>query len=191
MSEQMLLKLRLSLKGRPIKTYVFNKECVLVGRNPEADVFLDNPGVSRDHCKIELASGGYAVEDLNSANGTFLNDKQVHRGYLTHEDVIRVGKFSLWVSLEQERRGRGVSPTSLGPPSMEGTTVLRTSDLQEMMAIVRAAEPGPPQALDALPGSAPTSAKSRRPRLLLALGVAMAFALGSVFGAIAMRVFGR
>src|SRR5262245_15317410 len=80
------LKIRLSLKGRPIKAYVFNQDCVLIGRNPEADVVLDNPGISRDHLKIERAGNGYFVEDLNSANGTFVNDQRVQKQYLANED---------------------------------------------------------------------------------------------------------
>jgi pSer/pThr/pTyr-binding forkhead associated (FHA) protein len=111
------------LKGRPIKTYTFNKEVITVGRNPEADVFLDNPGVSRDHFKLEMTSRGfYAVEDLGSANGTFLNDQPIKREYLMNNDVIHVGKFSLWVNYEEDRRGteddrKRVPSSSRGPPS--------------------------------------------------------------------------
>src|SRR5687767_4417640 len=75
MSAERIVKVRVTLKGRPVRTYVFNKDIVSVGRNPEADIFLDNPGISRDHMQIVATPyGTYRVEDLNSANGTFVND---------------------------------------------------------------------------------------------------------------------
>ena len=133
MSGKRLLKIRLSLKGRPIKTFTFNKEVITVGRNPEADIFLDNPGVSRDHLKLEMTSRGfYAVEDLGSANGTFLNDQPIKREYLMNNDVVRVSKFSLWVNYEEDRRS--LSPSGrTHPHAFEGTTVLSTDELEEMM----------------------------------------------------------
>lgn len=143
MSAGKLLKLRLSLKGRPIRAYVFDQDCVLVGRNPDADVFLDNSGISRDHLKIERTPQGYMVEDLNSANGTFVNDRQVKREYLAHEDVIRIGKFSLWLSLEEDRRG-GAGHAAISPTAFEGTTVLRTMELDEMMQTIRSTDKTPP-----------------------------------------------
>ncbi|MEP7028136.1 MAG: FHA domain-containing protein, partial [Candidatus Eisenbacteria bacterium] len=91
MAEQ-LLKLRVTLKGRPVRAYSFKKECVTVGRNPESDVFLDNPGISRDHCKLEQTpSGLYLVHDLDSANGVFVNEVQVARQPLMNNDVLRIG----------------------------------------------------------------------------------------------------
>jgi pSer/pThr/pTyr-binding forkhead associated (FHA) protein len=145
MSGKRLLKVRLSLKGRPIKTFTFNKEVITVGRNPEADVFLDNPGVSRDHLKLEMTSRGfYAVEDLGSANGTFLNDQPIKREYLMNNDVVRVGKFSLWVNYEEDRRTLSGSGR-LHPQVFEGTTVLSTDELEEMMHNAQESEPEAPE----------------------------------------------
>jgi predicted component of type VI protein secretion system len=145
MSGKRLLKIRLSLKGRPIKTFTFNKEVISVGRNPEADVFLDNPGVSRDHLKLEMTSRGfYAVEDLGSANGTFLNDQPIKREYLMNNDVVRVGKFSLWVNYEEDRRTMSASG-KLHPQAFEGTTVLSTDELEDMMHHAQVSEPEAPE----------------------------------------------
>jgi pSer/pThr/pTyr-binding forkhead associated (FHA) protein len=144
MSGKRLLKIRLSLKGRPIKSFTFNKEVITVGRNPEADIFLDNPGVSRDHFKLEMTSRGfYAVEDLGSANGTFLNDQPIKREYLMNNDVVRVGKFSLWVNYEEDRRAAGASERA-HPQTFEGTTVLSTDELEEMIHYAQESEPEAP-----------------------------------------------
>ncbi len=181
MAESRLLKIRLSLKGRPIKAFVFDQECVLVGRNPEADIFLDNPGISRDHLKIERSTTGYQVVDLNSANGTFLNDRPVQRSYLGHEDVIRIGKFSLWVSLEADRRGSHPNGGAF-PVAFEGTTVLRTGELEEMMHTVRELDHSPPE--DPTPKPEPIPAATRRQwrnRALLAAAAGLCW--GTAIGA--------
>jgi predicted component of type VI protein secretion system len=183
MWENTLLKIRLSLKGRPIRTYVFNQDCVMVGRNPEADVHLDNPGISRDHLKIERTPGGFLAEDLNSANGTFVNDRPIKRQYLQHEDVIRIGKFSLWLSVEEDRRASAAAKSAVQPGTMGGTTVLTTSELREMMEAARQSEPTAPP--DPKPEPAPTAVAvlTHRAQVFIVLGLLFAFALGSFFGA--------
>src|SRR5262245_46803744 len=97
-----VLKIRVSLKGRPIRVHSFAKDVVTIGRDPDADVFLDNPGVSRNHAKIEKTSSGFVVEDLGSANGTYVNDEPIQRRTISNDEVLRIGKFSLWLGLEDE-----------------------------------------------------------------------------------------
>jgi pSer/pThr/pTyr-binding forkhead associated (FHA) protein len=143
MTGERILKLRVMLKGRPVRAYVFKKDVITIGRNPESDVYLDNPGVSRDHLRIVLTPHGtYAAEDLGSANGTFINDVLIRRQNILDNDVIRLGKYSLWATYEQERRGDGAERAA--PPSAhEGTTVLTTSELEEVITQARDAEEGP------------------------------------------------
>ena len=105
MSER-LLRIRVSLKGRPVRAFAFAKDLITVGRDPGSDVFLDNPGVSREHCRIGLhPSGSYAIEDLDSANGLFVDDQQVKMHFIRNNDVVHVGKFALWFAYDEDRRG--------------------------------------------------------------------------------------
>ena len=137
-----LLKIRVSLKGRPVKSYTFQKDVVTVGRNPEADIFLDNPGVSRNHVKLEMTTKGmYAAEDMGSANGTFLNDQLIKREFLMNNDVIRIGKYSLWIAYEEDRRD-SPSPAKLAPDTFQGTTVLSTEELDRIVGSSKEAERG-------------------------------------------------
>lgn len=187
MSAKRLLKIRLSLKGRPIKTYTFNKEVITVGRNPEADIFLDNPGVSRDHLKLEMTTRGfYAVEDLGSANGTFLNDQPIKREYLMNNDVVHVGKFSIWVSYEEDRRGTGADRKT-APQMFEGTTVLSTDELEEMIHHAQEAESSGALPAFASPAPSPDAAAAVADRpgpswAFLASLVLLAFVLGTFLG---------
>jgi pSer/pThr/pTyr-binding forkhead associated (FHA) protein len=127
-----LLKVRLSLKGRPIRTYLFDKPSVTIGRNPDADIFLDNTGISRDHALIERTPGGYQICDLGSANGTYLNEHPVQKDYLSEDDVVQIGKFALWMAIEGERRERGGLLGQASPTAFEGTMVLDPDSLKDM-----------------------------------------------------------
>jgi hypothetical protein len=118
--------------------------------------------------------------DLNSANGTFVNDRPVQRAYLGNEDVIRIGKFSLWVSLEPDRRA-GPRNNAMAPGNFEGTTVLRTGELEEMMQAVREIEPAPPP--DPTPAAVPLTPKMRRRmRLRVVLAAGLGFLCGAAAG---------
>jgi pSer/pThr/pTyr-binding forkhead associated (FHA) protein len=175
-----LLKVRVTLKGRPVRTQVLHKEMLMIGRSPEADIFLDNPGISREHARLTgTARGTYMLEDLGSANGTFVNDVRVDRHELQGNDVIRIGKFALWVGYELDRRGSDNGPR-VSPTSDEGTTVLSSQELQDMIEVTRKAE------ASQRPGSpAVTAFETPRPPLrVIVLAVALiAFLAGSVIGA--------
>jgi sigma-B regulation protein RsbU (phosphoserine phosphatase) len=66
----------------------------LVGRGPYNHVVLDDTRISRQHAKVSPEPGGHVVYDLNSANGTFVNEVQVKRQKLSPADVVRFGPFS-------------------------------------------------------------------------------------------------
>jgi predicted component of type VI protein secretion system len=186
MSGLRLLKVRLSLKGRPIKTYTFKQDAITVGRSPECDIALDNPSVSREHCKLEMTSRGYyAVEDLGSANGVFLNDQPVKREFLMNNDVVRVGKFSMWVSYDEDRRGSDEQGFHASPQAFAGTTVLSTDELEAMIETSkRAEEDTTSPALAFVPGGRSEPArKAGSPRAPWPM-IGVAFVAGVAVGAI-------
>jgi pSer/pThr/pTyr-binding forkhead associated (FHA) protein len=71
-----------------------------MGRAPRADFIVDAPLVSRVHCRLSASGDGLDVEDLSSTNGTFVNDKEVHKGSLRNGDRLRIGRVELTVALE-------------------------------------------------------------------------------------------
>jgi diguanylate cyclase (GGDEF)-like protein len=69
---------------------------VIVGRSARADIQLDEESVSRQHARIELdPSGGYRVFDLDSTNGTHVNDVARKQSPLQHGDQIQIGRSIL------------------------------------------------------------------------------------------------
>jgi sulfite reductase (NADPH) flavoprotein alpha-component len=69
-----------------------------IGRANRADFILDAALVSRLHCRLEAADEAVDVIDLDSTNGTFVNDKRVERGRLATGDRLRVGRVELTVT---------------------------------------------------------------------------------------------
>jgi hypothetical protein len=69
---------------------------VAVGRHPRAQLRLDGDTISRHHCRLVLEDGGLFVEDLGSANGTFVNRIRV-KGRMAVEatDAIHIGSYTL------------------------------------------------------------------------------------------------
>jgi len=76
-----------------------------VGRAPRADFILDVALVSRLHCRLTAGDDQLEVVDLESTNGTFVNDKRVAKAKLALGDRLRIGRVELTV----ERQGIATS----------------------------------------------------------------------------------
>ena len=68
---------------------------VLIGRLSTCDLVLDHPEVSRRHALIRQVNEQYLLEDLDSSNGTYLNDKLIKQAELHEGDLIQISKFLL------------------------------------------------------------------------------------------------
>jgi pSer/pThr/pTyr-binding forkhead associated (FHA) protein len=66
-----------------------------IGRRPGSDILLDNMAVSGNHASIFTIGEDSFVQDLNSTNGTFVNNKRVAKHHLGNGDVVTIGNHSL------------------------------------------------------------------------------------------------
>jgi len=66
-----------------------------IGRSSGCDIVLEDLSISTRHCQLELGPEGWAVADLDSTNGTYLNERPISRRSLASGDVIRIGETSL------------------------------------------------------------------------------------------------
>jgi predicted component of type VI protein secretion system len=73
----------------------------VIGRSSSADVIIQDPGISRQHCHIRAVAGQIILTDLNSKNGTAVNGRRV-RGEIPLEngDVIELGRSCLKVQAD-------------------------------------------------------------------------------------------
>ena len=71
------------------------KGMLVVGRDPQCDIFLNDMTVSRTHAEIEVGDQGCTIRDKNSFNGVWVNDRMVEECSLRPGDVIQIGAFCL------------------------------------------------------------------------------------------------
>lgn len=73
-----------------------------LGRDPRSDTVIDHPVVSRFQAKIELQNGSWVITDLNSSDGTFINDQQIlHPWPLRPGDEIRIGPRQFTFNIDE------------------------------------------------------------------------------------------
>jgi pSer/pThr/pTyr-binding forkhead associated (FHA) protein len=75
--------------------YLISEERTSIGRSPESEIFLDDVTVSRSHAVIERNGSAFALNDLGSLNGTYINNQSLKTSPLTSGDEIQIGKFHL------------------------------------------------------------------------------------------------
>jgi pSer/pThr/pTyr-binding forkhead associated (FHA) protein len=80
--------------------FLLDAEVTTVGRHPNSDIFLDDVTVSRKHAQFLRAEGGFAVKDVGSLNGTYVNRSRIDvPTSLQTGDEVQIGKFRLLVHL--------------------------------------------------------------------------------------------
>ena len=75
----------------------------VVGRDADSDVQLSNLSVSRKHAALEETVSGWAVKDLSSINGTFVEGKRVEEAILANGDSLRFGDVKATFRIEKKR----------------------------------------------------------------------------------------
>jgi hypothetical protein len=79
-------------EGQVIKDYPFPKGSVTIGRRKENTIVFNNPEVSSSHARIDKVGTDCILTDLQSTNGTFVNNLKVLSHRLSHGDRISIGK---------------------------------------------------------------------------------------------------
>jgi pSer/pThr/pTyr-binding forkhead associated (FHA) protein len=93
--------------GKDTREFCFGEGAVVVGRDPHADVVLQDAAVSRSHAQISREGDVFLIEDLGSGNGTLVNDKVLPketRRPLRHGDRVRLGRSLLEFILHISRK---------------------------------------------------------------------------------------
>ena len=96
---------------------------VTIGRSLEINtIVIEDKIISRQHARLELEDHHLVISDLNSANGTYVNQERIQRLALKAGDLIRIGPYQFsWSYLDQ-----GADATVLFTPAPETRSVMRS-----------------------------------------------------------------
>ena len=138
-----MAKVMVSFSGEPVGEYPLDKPASIVGRDATCEIQIDNLGVSRAHCQFVNRGDSFIVQDMNSANGTYVNGQKVGEHYLKDGDEVLVGKFML----KFDATGTAApvrKPAVEKPPEMMGdalrTYVVDGAKIRERLAGMHEAE---------------------------------------------------
>ena len=81
--------------GRTGEVFSVAGERMAIGRSPDAEVFLDDVTVSRNHALLVRRRDGLYIDDLGSLNGTYVNRRRIESHLLQNGDELQVGKYKL------------------------------------------------------------------------------------------------
>jgi pSer/pThr/pTyr-binding forkhead associated (FHA) protein len=81
--------------GRSGETFTVSGDQLRIGRSPDAEVFLDDVTVSRNHALLVRRRDGLYIDDLGSLNGTYVNRRRIETHKLTDGDELQIGKYKL------------------------------------------------------------------------------------------------
>jgi pSer/pThr/pTyr-binding forkhead associated (FHA) protein len=141
-----MAKLHFSLEGNSLGEFPLDKERITIGRRPANDIHIDNLAVSGDHAVITTIGNDSFLEDLNSTNGTLVNNKSIKKHVLHHGDVIEFGRYQL----KYENHSQEKMPANQN--GFENTVVVRPAKLNvSTPEVVAAAEKSTETAANATP----------------------------------------
>src|SRR4029077_11588200 len=116
--EDSMAKLSLMFENRLVKEVPIGSRPVGIGRSPDNDLPVDNLAVSNYHARVYAEAGRLVVEDLDSLNGTCVNDLRVERAMLHDGDSIWIGKHHIKVDASGDT-------TAFGDPGKKGAAAPR------------------------------------------------------------------
>ena len=127
---RIMATLLLVYEGEVEKEITLNKgQGVNVGRKPTNEIVIDNATVSGKHAEIQCLEKGILLTDLDSKNGTFVNQSRVHDTYwLQSGDVVAIGKHQIVVPKDRKERSEPVELDS----DMDKTIILDTKSYNSM-----------------------------------------------------------
>ena len=93
--ESHVAQIEVRTNGETLSVHSFPAGRVIIGRPPDNELYIKSKFVSRHHAQIVCDDDGSVIEDLNSTNGIFVDERQVKKHALQDGDVVSVGVHQL------------------------------------------------------------------------------------------------
>ncbi len=101
----------------PGKIFEMVQDELTIGRDITNRIVINDPEVSRKHCRLTLQSGAYVIEDLGSTNGTFVDGQRLIGPHMLRPgEIVMMGEK---ISLEYEVLGFDPNATLISGPGQQ------------------------------------------------------------------------
>ncbi len=120
------MRLVLRFDGQDVQEFVLDKKEITIGRTAKNDITIDNLAVSSHHATVHALQGGAMVEDMDSTNGTFVNDNKIVRHTLKDGDIIGLGKHQILFFNQSVF-------SAAGSDDQSEATVMMSADFQQQL----------------------------------------------------------
>lgn len=129
-----MAKLIIKFNDVVIDQIVLKQGDMNIGRRPGSDILLDNLAVSGNHATIFTIGEDSFIQDLNSTNGTFVNNKKIGKHHLENGDVVTIGSHSITYLNENAAKSA---------PNFAKTVIISSQKQEDIMAQVAKASAAP------------------------------------------------
>jgi len=123
-----MIRIELKFKQAVLKEIESDQDEITIGRNTDNDIPIDSMAVSGYHAIFVKAEGYYYIEDLESTNGTFVNEVRISKHVLKENDEISIGKHILNISFKKRSEVEALRISDI-----ERTYNLETQKHKEML----------------------------------------------------------
>jgi len=120
------------------REFAIKNGTTVIGRKTDADLRIPLNEISRSHCELSVEDDKVILRDLDSRNGTFLNDEEVSEAPLNAGDRIRLGPVVFVVQIDGEPKD--ISAPASAPAAVSKGAGDAPSDAATMIASTSAAD---------------------------------------------------
>ena len=108
-------------KGDGVKSgFPLNKDHVVIGREVQCAIMLNDNSVSRQHSSITRLAEGYLVKDLGSSNGTYVNGQRIQEYLLQDGDRVSIGDIEFWFEAPASEQASALAVSTQAAPMNQG-----------------------------------------------------------------------
>ncbi len=120
------MRLVLRFDGQDVQEFVLDKQDITIGRSASNDISIDNLAISGHHATVFATATGPELVDMNSTNGTFVNEKKITRHCLKDGDIINIGKHQIVFFKDS-------AFATAGSDTQSEATVMMSADFQQQL----------------------------------------------------------
>ena len=132
-----MVKLVIQTQGMMGRSHELNVDCTTIGRVEDNAFQIADPSVSSHHCEVHLRGAEVLIRDLNSTNGTFINDAQITESVLKPGQKLRVGQIELKLETDATPPSPAPAPAPSAKPSAPAAPAAPKRPAEATMVVPR------------------------------------------------------